>query len=145
MERPAGVTIIAVLGIIGGAVLAVIGLILCTGGALFSGMAQRPLGIMIGAGSAVVGVILLGIAALYIVTAIGLLKLQAWARILAIILTVGGLFLSVLGLFDAFRYPHMLFFFGVLVRHIVVIAIDVWILVYLFQPNVKQAFGATGS
>lgn len=145
MERPAGVTIIAVLGIIGGAVLAMIGLILCTGGALFSGMAQRPLGIMIGAGSAVVGVILLGIAALYIVTAIGLLKLQAWARILAIVLTVGGLFLSVLGLFDAFRYPHMLFFFGVLVRHIVVIAIDVWILVYLFQPNVKQAFGATGS
>jgi len=145
MERPAGVTIIAVLGIIGGAVLALIGLALCAGGALFSGMAQRPMGMMIGAGSAVVGVILLGVAALYIVTAIGLLKLQAWARILAVVLTVAGLFLSVLGLFDAFRFPHVLFFFGVLVRHLVVIAIDVWILIYLFQPNVKRVFGAAQS
>jgi len=145
MERPAGVTIIAVLGIIGGAVLAVIGLILCTGGALFSGMAQRPLGIMIGAGSAVVGVILLGIAALYIVTAVGLLKLQDWARILAIVLTAAGLLLSGLGMFDVFRHQHVLFFFGVFVRHVVVIAIDVWILVYLFQPKVKQAFGASSS
>jgi len=143
MQRPVGVTIIAVLGIIGGAVLAVIGLLLCAGGALLSGMAQRPAGMMMGAGGAVAGVILLGVAALYIVAAIGLLKLQEWARILATVLTAAGLLVSVLGLFDVFRHPHVLFFFGVFVRHIVVVGIDVWILVYLFQPGVKQAFVAS--
>jgi len=30
-----------------------------------------------------------------------------------------------------------------LVRQIIVVAIDVWILIYLFKPHVKQAFGAT--
>ena len=144
MQRPVGVTIISVLGIIGGAALAVIGLLLCVGGALLSGMAHRPAGIVMGAGGAVAGVILLGVAALYIVAAIGLLKLQEWARVLAIVLTAAGLLVSGLGLFDVFRHPHVLFFFGVFIRHVVVVAIDVWILVYLFQPNVKRAFGATG-
>lgn len=143
MQRPIGVTIIAVLGIIGGAVLAVLGILLCAGGAMLSGMAQRPAGMMMGVGGAVVGVIFLGIAALYIVTAIGLLKLAEWARVLAIVLTAAGLLFSVLGLFDVFRHPHVLFFFGVFIRHIVVIGIDVWILVYLFQPRVTQAFGAS--
>jgi len=143
MQRPVGVTIIAVLGIIGGAVLAVLGILLCAGGAMLSGIAQRPAGMMMGMGGAVVGVIFLGIAVLYIVTAIGLLKLAEWARVLAIVLTAVGLLVSVLGLFDVFRHPHVLFFFGVFVRHVVVVGIDVWILVYLFQPGVKQAFVAS--
>jgi len=99
---------------------------------------------MTGMGGAIVGLILLCIAAAYVVAAIGLLKLQEWARILAIVLTAATLLILGLGLFDVFRHPRMLFFFGVFVRHVVAVAIDVWILVYLFQPNVKRAFGATG-
>jgi hypothetical protein len=33
---------------------------------------------------------------------------------------------------------------GVLVFRLVFLAIEIWILVYLFKPHVKQAFGATG-
>ncbi len=145
MQRPAGVTIIAVLGIIAGAALALMGLALCMGGAMFSGMAHRPLGMMIGMGGAVVGIVLLGIAALYIITSIGLLKLQEWARVLAIVLTAVGLLVSGLGLFDVFRHPHVMFFFGVFIRHVVMVAIDVWIIIYLLQPNVQRAFGATSA
>jgi hypothetical protein len=50
-----------------------------------------------------------------------------------------------LGLLDAIAHLHMVFFFGALVRRAIVVGTDVWILIYLFQADVKQAFAATGS
>lgn len=140
MQRPTGVTIIAVLGIIFGALVALAGLWTLVGGALVSSMAHRPIGMMMGMGGALAGVVLLGLAALVIVTSVGLLKLQEWARVLAIVLNAVHLLVAALGLMDAFRNIHMLFFFGVMLRHIVMIVIGVWIIVYLIQPKVKQAF-----
>lgn len=37
-----------------------------------------------------------------------------------------------------------IFFFMLFFRRIIIAAIQVWILIYLLQPHVKQAFGATG-
>lgn len=140
MQRPTGVTIIAVLGIIFGAAAALEGLWIWFGTALFSTMARRPVGMMIGMTGAFAGIVLLGIAALVIVTSVGLLNLQEWARVLAIVLNAVHLVVAGLGLMEALRHIHMLFFFGMMLRHIVMIAIGVWIIVYLIQPHVKQAF-----
>jgi hypothetical protein len=37
-----------------------------------------------------------------------------------------------------------MFFFMLFFRRIVIAAIQVWIVIYLLKPHVKQAFGATG-
>ena len=87
MERPTGVTILAVLGFVaaGMSVLAAIAMFL--GGAFLSNVATRPgLGALAGIGGAIIGVVFLGFAALYVVTGLGLWNLQNWARVLIIVL-----------------------------------------------------------
>jgi hypothetical protein len=145
VERPAGVTIIAILGFIVGGLAAIWGLWTLVGGALMSAMAHRHAGMMMGMTGTFAGVVLLGLAALVIVTSIGLLKLQEWARILTIVLNAVHLVVAALGLLDAFRNIHIPFFVGVMLRHIVMLAIGIWIIVYLIQPKVKQAFAAKPS
>ncbi len=142
MQRPAGVTVIAVLGLIVGALAALMGLWMMVGGALVSTVAHRSAGMMLGMSGAFAGLVWLGIAALLIATSIGLLKLWEWARILAIVLNAVHLVIAALGLLDAFRYIHVPFFVGVMLRHIVMLAIGIWIIVYLLQPKVKKAFSA---
>jgi hypothetical protein len=135
MQRPTGVTIIAILGFVLSVVAGVEGLlILVQGGELFG-----P-GMSFYYGGAFAGLVLLAGAALVIITCIGLLKLWEWARILAIVLNAAHLVVAALGLMDAFRHLHTPFFVGVMLRHIVMLAIGIWIIVYLIQPKVKQAF-----
>jgi hypothetical protein len=144
MNRPTGVTVIAVLGFIASVLWAVAGVAMCMGGAMFSRLAHSPMARLAGLGGAFVGVIVLGVAALGVVTALGLLNLRGWARVLTIIATGLSLLVAALGLVDALRYVHMAFFFGAFVRRAIVAAVDVWILTYLFQPSVKEVFrGAT--
>lgn len=143
MQRPAGVTIIAILGIIFGAVVALVGLWTWFGSAMFTAMAHRPMGMMIGMNGAFAGIVLVAIAALVIVTSVGLLRLQEWSRVLMIVLNAIHVVVAALGLLEAFRHIHTLFFFGMMLRHIVMIAIGVWIIVYLIQPHVKQVFRPT--
>jgi hypothetical protein len=76
MQRPTGVTILAVLGFVGAATLFAAGLMLCLGGAMLSRMANRPMGMMLGMGGAVVGAFVLFLAGLYLVTSIGLLTFK---------------------------------------------------------------------
>jgi hypothetical protein len=140
MQRPTGVTILAVLCFLGAAFLLMAAAFATAGGALLSHMmATGPgAGLLFGLGGALVGGVFLVIGILDLVVGIGFLKLQNWARILMIVF-VG---LSVLG-----SGGGMLFLFGhflplLMFRHIVSVAIDIWILIYLFQPHVKQAFGA---
>jgi hypothetical protein len=139
MQRPAGVTILAVLGFVGAACLAMFGLIALLGGAMFSRMANRPFGVMAGIGGAMIGAVILFFAALYLITSIGLLSLQNWARILLVILVGLSLVSSAFGLLGALAHFRIFLFFW----RAIFAAIEVWILMYLFQPNVKQAFGAT--
>lgn len=140
MERPAGVTILAVLAFFLAGFLVLAGLGALLGGAVLSHMAASGgLKMLAGVGAAILGAIFLGFAVIYIVDAIGLLKMANWARILTIILVALSLFHSAFRLFRSLVHLHPIAVFFTLV----IAAIDVWILVYLFKPEVKQAFGAT--
>ena len=141
MERPTGVMILAVLAFIAAAFLGIAGIVFIAGGAMLSHvLASGPgAGFLLGLGSAVVGSIFLALGVIYLVIAVGLLKLQNWARVLTIIFIGLSLF-SVAGGWSSFVhfFPFLVF------RHLLTAAIDIWILLYLFKPHVKQAFGATG-
>jgi hypothetical protein len=141
MERPTGVTILAVLAFIGAAFLAIGSIVFIAGGALLSNVrANGPgAGALLGLGGAVLGGFLLVLAVIYVFTAVGLLKLQNWARILTIVFVGLGLLTAATGLLSSFAHVFPV----LMVRNIIVLAIDVWILIYLFKPHVKQAFGAT--
>ena len=142
MERPTGVTILAALYFIGAAFLALCGILFIVGGSMLSGLTHTvgPASALFAMGGAIVAVILLAIAVLDLVIGIGFLKLQNWARVVAIIFLGIGVLFGLLGLVTALAH----FMIVVLVFRLIVLAIELWILVYLFKPHVKQAFGATG-
>lgn len=142
MERPAGVTFLAILALIGAVILALVGFAMCLGGPIVSRMAMYPgMGMVAGVGSVIIGLIMLGAAAVYILLGVGLWKLQNWARILTIVLAcVGVLFYGVSVLGAVVHFHFFLVFW-----RLIFLALNVWIIVYLLQPNVKRAFGATGS
>jgi len=140
MERPTGVTVLAVLAFIV-AGLAVLGaLILLVGGAALSSMMQSSMGgtMMAGVG-AIAGIIVLFVAALYAVTGYGLWKLQNWGRILCLVLVVLGLLSTAVNLIRMMTAFHIVY----AVWGVFWIAIDIWIITYLLKPHVKQAFGAS--
>ena len=140
MERPTGVTIISILGFVGAGLLVFAALGMFLAGAMLSNMAANPgIGALAGFGGAVVAFIFLGFAALYLVSAIGMWKLQNWARILAIVALVVGLVLYGLGFIRALRHLFIIRMF----IEAIFIAIDLWIVVYLSKAHVRQAF--TGS
>jgi uncharacterized membrane protein (DUF2068 family) len=143
MQRPTGVTILAVLAFIGAGLLVVGALFGLMGGMLVSAMGSSSMGMLAGVGAAVIAVFLLIAAAVDIVVGVGLWKLKNWARIITIVLIGIGLLGSVLSIISPFGHMHV-FFFLFLIRRLILAAIYAWILWYLFQPNVKQAFGATG-
>ncbi|MGB2621207.1 MAG: hypothetical protein WA857_18015 [Candidatus Acidiferrum sp.] len=140
MQRPAGVTILAVLAFLIGGLLLLGGVVALLGGALLTHLASSGgLRMLAGVGSAIIGIMFLGFAVIYIVDAVGLLQVANWARILTIVLVVLSLVQSAFRLLRLLAHLHPVGLFFTLI----VAAIDVWILVYLFKPDVKQAFGAT--
>jgi hypothetical protein len=104
-------------------------------------MAARPgMGMMAGIGGAVIGGFFVVIAAVYAVVGTGFLKLQNWARILVIVLSGLGALLNALGTLSALFHFHPL----LVVWRVILLAVNLWIALYLLKPHVKQAFGATG-
>ena len=142
MERPTGVTILAVLYFIGTAFLGLCGILFIVGGSMLSGLAQSggPGSAILAAGGAVVGAIFLVLALLELAIGIGFIKLQNWARVVAIVFTGIAVLFGVLGMFSLLAHVMV---FALMIRFIV-LALQIWILIYLFKPHVKQAFGATG-
>ena len=141
MQRPTGVTVIAVLDFIGAAFCVIGGLVVLFGGAMLAsffgaaaanGTAAPGAGFIAGLG-AVLGVIILAFAILFILVAIGLLKLKNWARITSIVLSA----LSLLNSLNGFRGGMA----GGIAGPVIGLAINIWIIWYLLQPNVKAAFG----
>jgi hypothetical protein len=140
MQRPTGVTVIAVLDFIGGALCAILGLLAFAGGSMLSSIfsqagAGAGSGIMAGIG-AIIGVVFLAIAALVIIAGVGLLKLKGWGRIIQIILAV----LGVIGGIKNFATGGLSVGGTSLVIEIAQFAYIVWVLWYMFTPGVKQAF-----
>ena len=139
MQRPTGVTILAVLSFIGAAFFLLASLAMFIGGGMLSQMGgSAGMGTMLGALGAFAGVILLAFTAYLLAQGIGLFKLKNWGRIMTIICIGLGLLSAAMGVFSSLS-PMQL---GHLIGQLIVVAIDVWILVYLFKPHVKQAFGA---
>jgi len=142
MQRPVGVTILAVLAFVAAWGLVLMALLSLLGGALVSSLGARGVGMMAGLGAAVIAVFFLILAAVEVVVGIGLWKLRNWARIVTIVLCGLSFLGAVLSILNPFHI-HV-FFFLFLLRRLIYAAIYAWILWYLFQPNVKQSFGATG-
>jgi hypothetical protein len=140
MHRPTGVTIIAVLAFIGSGLCALGAIGALLGGALLSGMSSYPrLGALAGVGAVMIAIFLVGIGILDVFIGLGLLKLQNWARIFTIVFAMLGLLATLFSLVSPFARLHV-FFYAFILREIITAAIEIWILVYLFQPHVKQAF-----
>jgi len=137
MERPTGVTILAVLAFIfaGLAVLCALGLMFM-GGMIAQMMESSGMGTMLAGVGAFAGIVVLVAAALYFLVGFGLWKLKNWGRILAIVFVALGLISAALGLFSSLS-PFQT---GVFVWQLFVCALDIWIIVYLLKPHVKQAF-----
>jgi uncharacterized membrane protein (DUF2068 family) len=87
---------------------------------------------------AAVGIFFLILAAIDMVLAMGLLKLKEWARIVTIVLTAIGGALGALGLLGSLIHFSLI---GTLFR-VCILAIQVWIILYLLKPEVKAAFQA---
>jgi uncharacterized membrane protein (DUF2068 family) len=145
MQRPTGVTILAILAFIGAGMLVLAALAMFAGGAILSRFANIPqVGMVAGVAGAILAVMFLGFAVLEFVIGLGLWKLQNWARILTIVLICLALLSSALGILMGLTHMLGMFFFMLFFRRIIIAAIQVWILIYLLKPHVKQAFGATG-
>ena len=133
-QRPTGITILAVLAVIGGLLsLFFGGFMALIGPGMSVEMATQsddPMAPAVGGFMAVVGVALLLHGVLQLVTAYGLFTLKGWAWMLAVIVQVFSLVVNGLQLFQ-----------GQVGGAVVAILIAAGILYYLFRPHVKQAFG----
>ncbi len=126
MQRPTGITILAVLAAIGGVLAILGGLALLTVGAAIS--AAYALGGVV----AFIGLFALVIGILDLIVAYGFWGLKPWAWTLGVGLQVAGIVLNVI------QYVNNS---ANLSGTIISIVIAAAILYYLYQPTVKAAFG----
>ena len=134
-ERPAGVTAVAGAFLLAAAYLMAVGLTLLV----------RPELVSMAAGSELLGGLRLAgpymflfVAALGAVVALGLWRLQRWARWLAILVAIIGVVLLVPSVSAAVVFFRM----GKLAWGALGTIVRVMIVQYLFQPGVKEAFEA---
>jgi uncharacterized membrane protein (DUF2068 family) len=136
MPRPTGVTILGILGIVWGAMAIALSFLFFMGLAIVSWLMAGLPAIFLGFGAAVIGGLSLVYGVLHVLVGIGLLRLAEWARVLAMVLAAINLAFTALRLLAIFT-P---FFFFFAFRRLFVCAVDVLILWYLSQPQIKQAF-----
>jgi hypothetical protein len=138
MQRPTGVTVLAILSFLGAGCLVILGLLMFAGGAMLATAlrSSMPGGLLAGVTS-VIAVFCLLFAALYVATGIGLWTLKPWGRVLTIILVLLSLLFSVLRLLGSMMH----FAIPLVIWNIIVCSVDVLILWYMFTPEVKRAFG----
>jgi len=139
MERPSGVTILSVLSFLGAgfAVLGACAAFFIGAAGLAAASGGRAMGGPFAALGAFGGVVFLVCAAIYAVNGVGLWKLFGWGRMLTIVLVAIGMIFGIMGLFRMFVPMHPF----LIVWQLFWLGIEVWILMYMFKPHVKQAFG----
>ena len=133
--RPQGVTILAILALIGGIFGVLGGLLLLFTGAMIGGAVGGAEGAAYGGLAFIFGVIALASGILYIAFAYGAWMLKAWAWALGIIASLASLVFTAI---SAVMSGNIM---GTLTSSIVSIAVAVAILWYLNQPAIKSAFG----
>ena len=128
MQRPTGITIIAVLSAIGGVLGLLAGIALLTVGA--------ATGVTAGLGGfvAIGGLVVIAYSVLSLILAYGFWTLLSWAWPLGVGVEVLGVVQAILQFMNDSRQ---------VVSLVISVAIAAVILWYLFQPHVKAAFGRT--
>jgi hypothetical protein len=140
IKRPTGVTIIAILNIIGGIIMLIGGIAAATFGAVLPSLpiSESDLSgvppMFLGAGAIAIGGILIIIGVLSFVVAYGLLKGMGWAWTLTLVLSIISIVINAVSIASGN--------FG----GIISIIISAIIVYYLYRPHVKAFFGkGTGS
>jgi hypothetical protein len=133
-HRPTGVTIIAILNIIGGIIMLVGGLVLVAAGSILPSLSTNSdlsgvPALLIGTAAIAVGIILIILGIISFIVAYGLMKGMSWAWTLTVVLSIIGIVLNAISLASGN--------FG----GIVSIIISAIILYYLYRPHVKSFFG----
>ena len=143
MDRPIGVTILAILEFIGAGFLILVGLLLLVGMSMLGAMGRGGEGAsmmgILGALGAAAGVVVIILALIPLAIGIGLWKLRNWARILVIIFAGLGALGNTVRVIWGLGSGDMLNTVG----GIIGLGIQALILWYMFQPHVKQAFGVS--
>ena len=136
MRRPMGITIIAILYVVL-AVLSLLwsGLVFGVGGlsSLFGGLFGADNVAAFGTSSAWSGFLGILTALLQIVVAIGLLSLQKWAWIFALVSVALTVVEGIVGIFGGGPFAFMCGILG--------LAIPAGILIYLLLPSTRRVFG----
>jgi hypothetical protein len=139
-NRPIGVTIIAILIIIGGIALLIGGLLfMAFAGFLSSSQtsSDSPINIAVLISLPLsLGMVIIGI--IYIVVSYGLLKGKGWAWIITIIVTIIGLIIQIVSAIITGLVSSSIE--TALVTHIIGIIISGVIIFYLYKPNVRDYF-----
>ncbi|MBI5231298.1 MAG: hypothetical protein HY876_03935 [Coriobacteriales bacterium] len=131
MTRPIGVTIIAILAIVA-AVFYLLGALPILGlGGVLTAIGMTEFASLAGAVGLTVGVIALALAVADLVFGIGALQLKSWAWTLGVTLFSASI---------VFAIASMLLV-GLAVSNVVSGVIALAVLVYLFTPDVRTAFG----
>ena len=144
-SRPTGVTIIAILNIIGGVTMLVGGILLVVAGTFLSSLPPSAFqngnltgsgmylsGIapsFLGGGAVVIGGVIIAIGIVSFIVAYGLLKGMGWAWIVTVVLSIISIALNAISIVTGN------------IGGIVSIIISGIILYYLYRPHVKAYFG----
>ena len=167
VKRPIGVTIIAILTIIGGILLCFGGISVLTLGVFFASVPissiiseqqqqlqpeiqneaelQALTQFLSGIGI-VIGAIVLAVGIGYLVVSYGLLKGKGWAWTVTVILTIIAIVIQIISvvsssMFNASFSADMNALVSGIISHIIALAINGVILYYLYRPHVKTYFG----
>lgn len=138
MQRPGGITVLAFAMFTAAAALLVMSYFCFSVGAVIGEVVRTPgLPIFRILGAAVVGIILLVLAFLCAGAGVGLWGMRSWGRALSVLLVVLGVVVSVVGIAAGLVYPQMM----LVIHRIIAVGVELLILWYLVQPEVKQGFG----
>jgi lysylphosphatidylglycerol synthetase-like protein (DUF2156 family) len=139
-NRPIGVTIIAILAIIGGIALLIGGLLFIAFAGILSSTettSNNPIVIAslislpLGLGMAIIGII-------YLAVSYGLLKGKGWAWVITVIVTIIGLIIQIVSAIITGLVSSSIE--AALVSHVIGIIIGGVIIFYLYRPHVRAYF-----
>ena len=144
MARPAGVTLAAALFVLAGAVIGFFAFVMLSGSL---GLVQNSGGTtgifgnsLLGGLGLFFGVIILVVAAVVVFVGVSLWRMQKWARLSAIALLGPCAAFFALALLSSLKHPSP----GALLVGAAFTGTAVWMIWYLAQPEVKDAFDSAG-